>query len=136
MPETDRRRNRAPATFPIKKPPRQGASTSRSTTVGGVVDVDVDAPRGGRRFHSSGIRASAPLAFGDVSRSIRALGERRMTLTLAATLAAHQAGKPLAETIRQTYARIAAHADPALFIALRPEAEALAEAERLQAAGP
>ena len=51
-----------------------------------------------------------------------------MTLTLAATLAAHNAGKSPAETIEETYARIAAHADPALFIALRPEAEALAEA--------
>jgi len=44
-----RRIDREP--FPIKQLPRQGASTSRSTSAGGVVDVDVDAPRGGRRFH-------------------------------------------------------------------------------------
>ena len=59
-----------------------------------------------------------------------------MTLTLAATVAAHRAGKEPAETIRQTYARIAAHADPALFLALRPEGEAVAEAERLAQTGP
>ena len=59
-----------------------------------------------------------------------------MTLTLAATVAAHRAGKAPAETIRETYARIAAHADPALFLALRPESEAIAEAERLALAGP
>ena len=59
-----------------------------------------------------------------------------MTLTLAATVAAHRAGKTPADTIRETYARIAAHADPALFIALRPQAEVVAEAERLAQAGP
>jgi allophanate hydrolase len=57
-------------------------------------------------------------------------------MTLAATLAAHNAGKSPAETIKETYARIAAHADPALFVTLRPESAALAEAERLAAAGP
>ncbi len=59
-----------------------------------------------------------------------------MTLTLAATVAAHRAGKAPAQTIKETYARIAAHADPALFIALRPESEAIAQAERLAASGP
>ncbi len=59
-----------------------------------------------------------------------------MTLTLAATLAAHRTGKSPVQTIRETYARIAAHADPALFLALRPEGEAVAEAERLAQAGP
>jgi allophanate hydrolase len=59
-----------------------------------------------------------------------------MTSTLAATVAAHRAGKAPAETIRQTYARISAHADPALFLALRPESEAIADAERLAQAGP
>ena len=44
-----------------------------------------------------------------------------MTTTLAATLAAHRAGKSLAQTIEETYARIAAHDDPALFITLRPQ---------------
>jgi allophanate hydrolase len=59
-----------------------------------------------------------------------------MTLTLAATVAAHRAGKTPAETMGETYARIAAHADPALFIALRPESEVVAQAERLAQAGP
>ena len=45
-----------------------------------------------------------------------------MTSTLAATLAAHRAGKSLAQTIEETYAAIAAHDDPALFITLRPQA--------------
>lgn len=58
-----------------------------------------------------------------------------MTLTLAAVTAAHAGGKSPVVTIRETYARIAAHADPALFLSLKPEAEAIAEAERLAAAG-
>jgi allophanate hydrolase len=65
-----------------------------------------------------------------------ALKGNRMTSTLAATVAAHRSGKAPADTIRETYARIADHADPALFIALRPESEAIAEAERLAQAGP
>ncbi len=36
----------------------------------------------------------------------------------------------------ETYARIERHDDPALFIAIRPKAEALAVAARVQAAGP
>ena len=44
---------------------------------------------------------------------------------LAATLAAHRGGKSPVETIRQTYAAIATHDDPALFIALRPERDAI-----------
>jgi hypothetical protein len=56
-------------------------------------------------------------------------------LTIASILAAHRAGASPVETIRATYARIAAHADPALFIALKPEAEALAQAARLEAEG-
>jgi allophanate hydrolase len=59
-----------------------------------------------------------------------------MTLTLAATLAAHRAGKSPVETIEATYAAIEAHDDPALFITLRPKAEAIAEARRLADAGP
>ncbi len=55
--------------------------------------------------------------------------------TLAATVAAHRAGKSPVETVEATYARIAAHDDPALFITLRPKSEALADAERLAAAG-
>ncbi len=59
-----------------------------------------------------------------------------MTETIAALVAAHAAGKPIAATVEETYARIAAHDDPALFIALRPKAEALADAQRLAAEGP
>ncbi len=59
-----------------------------------------------------------------------------MTMTLAATVAAHRSGKTPAQTIEETYARISAHDDPALFITLRPLAEALDHAERLRAEGP
>ena len=58
-----------------------------------------------------------------------------MTATIAMLLAAHAAGKPVTATIEETYDRIAAHDDPALFIAIRPKAEALAIAERLEASG-
>ncbi len=58
-----------------------------------------------------------------------------MTATIGTLLAAHGAGKPLTATIEETYDRIASHDDPALFIAIRPKAEALAIAERLQASG-
>ena len=59
-----------------------------------------------------------------------------MTETIGTLLAAHSAGKALTATIEETYDRIERHDDPALFIAIRPKAEALAIAERLQAAGP
>ncbi|MGD0723229.1 MAG: allophanate hydrolase [Roseiarcus sp.] len=59
-----------------------------------------------------------------------------MGLTISSILAVHVAGGSLADTIEATYARIAAHDDPALFIAQRPKAEALARAAALQAAGP
>ena len=59
-----------------------------------------------------------------------------MSNTLAATLAAHRAGKPPEETIEECYAAVAAHADPALFITLRPKQEAAADAERLKATAP
>src|SRR3984885_10494187 len=58
-----------------------------------------------------------------------------MTDTIATLLDAHANGKPLKATIEETYDRIGRHADPALFITLRPKAEALAEAERLQEKG-
>lgn len=58
-----------------------------------------------------------------------------MTATIATLLAAHAAGKAVTATIEETYDRIAAHDDPALFIAIRPKAEALAIAERLEASG-
>jgi allophanate hydrolase len=58
-----------------------------------------------------------------------------MTATIATLLAAHAAGRPLTATIEETYDRIASHDDPALFIAMRSKMEALAIAERLEAAG-
>jgi allophanate hydrolase len=56
-----------------------------------------------------------------------------MADTIGTFLAAHAAGKALTETIEETYDRIEKHNDPALFIAIRPRAEALAIAERMQA---
>ena len=58
-----------------------------------------------------------------------------MTATIATLLAAHAAGKPVTATIEETYARIATYDDPALFIAIRPKAEAVAIAKRLEASG-
>ena len=55
--------------------------------------------------------------------------------TIAATLEAHRAGASPEETIAQCYARIRAHNDPAIFITLRDEADALAEAEDAGEAG-
>src|SRR5271157_2986317 len=59
-----------------------------------------------------------------------------MTDTIATLLAAHAKGKLLAATIEEAYGRIERHDDPALFITLRPKAEVLAAAERLEAEGP
>lgn len=57
--------------------------------------------------------------------------------TMTMLLADHLAGRrTLPETIAAAYARYRDHGDEAIFISLRPEAEALAEAERLQAEGP
>jgi allophanate hydrolase len=60
----------------------------------------------------------------------------QMTTTIGTLLAAHAAGKSLAATIEETYARIEKHNDPALFIAVRPRSEALAISERMRASGP
>jgi allophanate hydrolase len=59
-----------------------------------------------------------------------------MTETIATLAAAHAKGQSLTMTIEATYARIARHDDPALFIALREKAEALALAEALGREGP
>ncbi len=59
-----------------------------------------------------------------------------MTAKIGTYVAAHAAGKSLQATIEETYTRIESHNDPALFIAIRPKAEALAIAERVQASGP
>lgn len=57
-----------------------------------------------------------------------------MTETVAALVAAHRSGavSPV-ETVARSYQRIRDHADPAIFISLRPEADAIAEAEALAA---
>ncbi|CAN5188529.1 allophanate hydrolase [soil metagenome] len=57
--------------------------------------------------------------------------------TLTSLLADHLDGRAtIPQTITACYARHRAHGDAAIFIALRPEAEVLAEAEALQAEGP
>ena len=59
-----------------------------------------------------------------------------MTETIAEIVAAHRAGRTSpAETIARTYRRIREHGDHAIFITLRDEAEALAEAAKLTPAG-
>ncbi len=62
--------------------------------------------------------------------------ETPLSETISEILARHARGGSVVETIEATYARIEARADPALFIALRPKAEALAAAAALDAAGP
>ncbi len=59
-----------------------------------------------------------------------------MSKAIAEIVADHCAGASIARTIEATYAAIEAYGDPALFIALRPKADALALAARLQAEGP
>ena len=60
-----------------------------------------------------------------------------MTETVAAIVAAHRAGETTpARTVARSFARIRAHDDPAVFINLRAEHEAVAEAERLARQDP
>jgi allophanate hydrolase len=55
-------------------------------------------------------------------------------VTIAAIVAAHRAGTASPQaTIAECYARIRAHDDPAVFISLRDEADAIAEAKSLAA---
>ena len=57
-----------------------------------------------------------------------------MTETIAAILAAHRAGElSPAQTIARSFRRIRDHGDPAIFITLRDEKDAIAEAEALSA---
>jgi allophanate hydrolase len=57
--------------------------------------------------------------------------------TIAAIVAAHRAGTVTpAQTIARTYQRIRDHNDPAVFISLRDEKDAIAEAEKLAAKDP
>jgi allophanate hydrolase len=56
-----------------------------------------------------------------------------VTRTVASILSAHRSGTVSVEqTVADTFARIRAHDDPAIFIALRDEKDALAEARALQ----
>ena len=59
-----------------------------------------------------------------------------MTETVAEIVAAHRArtSSP-AKTVARSFRRIRDHGDPAIFISLRDEAEAIAEAEALSAKG-
>ena len=60
-----------------------------------------------------------------------------MSETISDIVAAHRSGTTTPEdTVRRAYQRIRAHGDPAVFITLRDEDEALAEARDLMAAGP
>ena len=55
-----------------------------------------------------------------------------MTETVAAIVAAHRAGTlSPAQTVARTYQRVRDHNDPAIFISLRAEKDAIAEAEAL-----
>jgi allophanate hydrolase len=57
-----------------------------------------------------------------------------VTETVAAIVAAHRAGQlSPAQTVARSYRRIRDHNDPAIFISLRDEQQALAEAEQLAA---
>ena len=59
-----------------------------------------------------------------------------MAETVLSIVAAHRGGTTTpAETVARSYARIRAHNDPAVFISLRDEAEAIAEAKALAAKG-
>jgi allophanate hydrolase len=63
--------------------------------------------------------------------------EHPVSRTVASILAAHRAGTTSPEqTIAETYARIRSHGDAAIFIALRDEADAMAEARALGNRGP
>jgi allophanate hydrolase len=58
----------------------------------------------------------------------------RVSETVAAIVAAHRAGQlSPAQTVARSYRRIRDHNDPAIFISLRDEKQALAEAEQLAA---
>jgi allophanate hydrolase len=64
------------------------------------------------------------------------MGALRVPETLADILAVHRAGRVTPEeTVERSYARTKAHADPAVFIMLREEADARAEARALAGRG-
>jgi allophanate hydrolase len=59
-----------------------------------------------------------------------------LSQTIAEIVARHGEGGRIVDTIEAIYGAIEAHADPALFIEMRPKADALAVAARLDAEGP
>src|SRR6202023_1034012 len=60
------------------------------------------------------------------------MAERLVAETVAEIVAAHRAGRMTPEeTVARSYARIRARDDPAIFISLREEGDALAEAKAL-----
>src|SRR5258705_12225204 len=66
--------------------------------------------------------------------SARCQSGPRVTETVTAIVAAHRAGTASpAQTVARSFARIRDHDDPAIFISLRNEKEAVAEAEALSA---
>ena len=60
---------------------------------------------------------------------------RVVSETIAAIRAAHRSGTSPEETVARAYARIRQHNDPAIFITLRDEADAIAEAKALARKG-
>src|SRR6202046_1532167 len=78
--------------------------------------------------------APKPLASraASLARSSLARSGPRVTETVGALVAAHRAGTVSpAQTVARSFQRIRDHNDPAIFISLRDEQEALAEAEAL-----
>jgi hypothetical protein len=66
--------------------------------------------------------------------SFALLWELDLSETIASIVVAHRAGTATPEqTVARSYARIHAHGDSAIFISLRAEADALAEARALAA---
>jgi allophanate hydrolase len=87
---------------------------------------------GETQVHPSISRPETPLA--PPADQARSRSGQRVTETLAAILAAHRAGAVSpAQTVARSFQRIRDHNDPAIFISLRDEKEAIAEAEALSA---
>src|SRR5713101_1454891 len=73
-------------------------------------------------------------AFAAPADQARSRSGQRVTETVAAIVAAHRAGTASpAQTVARSFARIRDHDDPAIFISLRDEKAAIAEAEALSA---
>jgi allophanate hydrolase len=70
-------------------------------------------------------------------KKLRVTAECMVAETVASIVSAHRAGTVTPEqTVARSFARIRGHGDGAIFISLREEGEALAEARRLAADGP